>query len=110
LPFGLHPRPELFRWKWSRFTPVHSVVMYSITLFVMALNLRLRAPYYHAEVVHRGESSAREVPVGGLVALDIYSSNSSLIFLTAFFQLTCCSTVRLSRVEMAALGAPCVFR
>src|SRR5206468_1126680 len=39
-----------------------------------------------------------------------HSSSSFLIRSTAFFQLTCCSTVRLSSASIAALGACCVFR
>ena len=39
-----------------------------------------------------------------------YPSSSFLILSTAFFQLTCCSTVRPSRASIAAFGALCVFR
>lgn len=39
-----------------------------------------------------------------------HSSSNFSILSTAFFQLTCCSAVRPSRAEIAALGARCVFR
>jgi hypothetical protein len=70
---------------------------------------RLRGVGFRSDIETLGNTANRQPFLQRKQKVD-YSASKFSTFFIAFFQLTCCSTIKPSRASITILGVCCVFR